>query len=129
MQANEQKHDVEHMMRALPARELGNARDAQIIAALQLARPHARFWTRRVPLWQAAACLAAGVGIGMLTQSNNGPAAPESRGTRESQGESVVRVRVEAPVLAQATPRRGLDISHWGPLPRPSKENERENRE
>lgn len=127
MQPNPETDELAALLAGLPRIELGPAREARILAALQrAAAPRGRWWVRGVPLWQAAAACVAVAG---LTAAAFWTTVPRATGDRigdpsprleAGAGDAPVVVRLDAPVFSHRSRPPPIDVSRWrllGPDP------------
>src|SRR5262245_60442777 len=103
--------ELERMLASLPVRAPDAARERELLARLGTARGESStWWTRRIPLWQAAAaCIAVfAASLAWLRESpRRSPAIARP-----------VVVRIEQPLFASAGQgSEAVDISRWQPLP------------
>ena len=120
MQAKPEIDDLEALLAGLPRTELGPAREARILAALQgAAERRGRWWVCGVPLWQAAAACVAAAGLtaaAVWTSTSRARGAgygdPSPR-LEAGAGDAPVVVRLDAPVFAHRSRSTPMDVSRW----------------
>ncbi|MEP0846236.1 MAG: hypothetical protein HRF50_05370 [Phycisphaerae bacterium] len=113
-------NELERALAGLPVRPLDPAREARMLRAVLAAERPRRWWTRRVPLWQAALAGAAMVGLALvaprlaLIERRDGAGTPAAAAKSPR---SPVVVRIDAPIVARASSRaHPLRLSEWTTL-------------
>ena len=105
--------ELERILAGLPVAAPDPARERQLLAQLRTPPDEAAsWWTRRIPLWQAAAACVAVLTVSLAwLRELPRPAAPDLVA-------KPVVVRIDQPLFANAasSPER-IDPSRWGSLP------------
>ncbi|MFO0839792.1 MAG: hypothetical protein U1D55_14875 [Phycisphaerae bacterium] len=118
--------EVERLLASLSIRELPATREARLLAALTAASAYAsppRWWSRRIPVWQALAACAVILAAALLLprqrdSAADRPQAPASAlPSRPDSSREIVVVRVDAPLFSESRSPEALDLSRWRALP------------
>lgn len=111
--------ELERALAGLPVRSLDPARETSLLRAVLATEPGRKWWTRRVPLWQAALACAALVALALVLprlESIRRAGGGSAAGLPQNSA-SPVEVRIDAPILARSSSRAyPLRLSEWTPL-------------
>ena len=103
--------ELERMLAGLPVAAPDPARERELLALLRT--PPAistSWWTRRIPVWQAAAACVAVFAASLIWLRDPPPPQPAPAGP--------VVVKIDQPLFAQAASAGELiDVSRWAALP------------
>jgi hypothetical protein len=110
--------ELEKLLASLPVRAPDATREHELLSQLRtpLAPAATSWWTRRIPLWQAAAACIAVLSVSLIWTRES----PHPRATRTEPVLAVepVIVRIDQPLFASAASApEPLDPSRWGSLP------------
>ncbi len=110
--------EMERVLASAQTRRLSPEGERRILSAVASAAPTspARWWVRRVPLWQAAAAcvLLSASTFGLSRTISERPVENARRASREDGGASAGLVSLDQPIFGTSPPPTyRLDISKW----------------